>query len=276
MFDLTTWALLIPILLAVGAVAGVLAGLLGVGGGIVIVPVLYWLTQTGMLKVDSDVAIHFAVATSLATIIPTSISSARAHYKKGSIDFSMFRSWAPFIVLGALVGGVLATWLDASMLTGVFGAVALVVVLNMLNPKPFVLAKAPPKALGSKAAIAAPIGAFSAMMGIGGGTLSVPVMTLLSFPVHKAVGTAALFGLVIAVPGILGYAFAGQNIEGLLPGSIGYINLPAAVTISLATFFCAPIGVRVAHSLNPQRLRLTFAVFLFISAVKMLSETFLT
>lgn len=275
MTDVTTWTLLIPILLAVGAVAGTLAGLLGVGGGIVIVPVLYWLTETGLLAVDQDVAMHFAVATSLATIIPTSISSARAHHKKGSIDLAMFRSWAPWIVVGALLGGGLATQFDASMLSGIFGVIALIVVLNMLNPKPFTLASAPPKSIGARAAIAAPIGAFSAMMGIGGGTLSVPVMTLLSFPVHRAVGTAALFGLMIAVPGVLGYALAGQQIEGLLPLSLGYINIPAAVIISLATFFFAPFGVKIAHRLNAPRLRLAFALFLGISAAKMLSKAFL-
>ncbi len=275
MIDFSLWLLIIPILLLVGAIAGTLAGLLGVGGGIVIVPVLYWLTETGLLQVDQSVAIHFAVATSLATIIPTSISSARAHHKKGSIDVEMFRAWAPWMVFGALLGGLLAAKFDASLLSGVFGVIAVIVVINMVNPKPFTLAKAPPKSIMAKAIIAGPIGAFSAMMGIGGGTLSVPILTLLSFPVHRAVGTASLFGLTIAVPGVLGFAFAGQNINGLLPISLGYINLPAAVTISIATFFCAPLGVKIAHRLNASGLRLAFAVFLGISGIKMLSETFL-
>lgn len=274
MTDLSTWLLIIPILLVVGSIAGTLAGLLGVGGGIVIVPVLYWLTEAGWLDVSEEVAMHFAVATSLATIIPTSISSARAHHRKGSIDMVMFRSWAPFIVAGSLIGGILATTFDASVLTGIFGIIAMVVVINMLNPRPFTLADAPPKSIAARAAVAMPIGAFSAMMGIGGGTLSVPTMTLMSFPVHRAVGTAALFGLVIAVPGVLGYAFAGQDIEGLLPGSLGYINIPAAIVISLATFYCAPFGVKIAHSLNPARLRFAFAVFLAISAAKMLMKAF--
>ncbi len=274
MDDPATWLLIAPILLAVGAVAGTLAGLLGVGGGIVIVPVLYWLTEVGFLDVGADAAIHFAVATSLFTIIPTSISSARAHHRKGSIDLEMFRAWAPFIVAGALLGGVLAANVDAAMLSGVFGLIALIVVLNMLNPKPFSLAESPPAGVVSRAVIAGPIGVFSAMMGIGGGTLSVPVMTLLSFPVHRAVGTAALFGLMIAVPGVLGYVLAGQDIPGLLPYSIGYVNLPAAVIISIATFIFAPLGVKIAHRLNPRHLRFAFAVFLGISGAKMLSEAF--
>lgn len=275
MTDPTNWLLIAPILLIVGAVAGTLAGLLGVGGGIVIVPVLYWLTEVGLLDVPAEVAIHFAVATSLLTIIPTSISSARAHHKKGSIDLEMFKSWAPWMVIGALIGGIFAANVNATVLSGVFGIIAILVVLNMLNPKPLTLAEAPPAALPARMAIAGPIGAFSAMMGIGGGTLSVPTMTLLSFPVHRAVGTAALFGLMIAVPGIVGYALAGQDIPGLLAYSIGYINLPAAFIISCATFVFAPLGVKIAHKLNARKLRLAFAIFLGISGAKMLSEAFL-
>ncbi|SLN61745.1 sulfite exporter TauE/SafE family protein [Pseudooctadecabacter jejudonensis] len=274
MTDFTTLAILVPLLLAVGAVAGTLAGLLGVGGGIVIVPVLYWLTEVGLLDVDPSVAIHFAVATSLLTIIPTSISSARAHHRKGSIDVELFRAWAPFIVVGALAGGVLAANANAAALSAVFGGIAILVVLNMLNPNPIVLAAAPPASPVGRAAIAGPIGAFSAMMGIGGGTLSVPALTLMSFPVHRAVGTAALFGLVIAVPGILGYAFAGQDIGGLLPFSVGFINVPAAIVISIATFIFAPIGANIAHRLNARALRLAFAGFLALSGLKMLFEAF--
>lgn len=274
MTDPTHWILIAPILLVVGAIAGTLAGLLGVGGGIVIVPVLYWLTEIGLLAVDQTVAIHFAVATSLLTIIPTSISSSRAHHKKGSIDLAMFKSWAPWMMLGALLGGVLAANVNAVILSGVFGGIAILVVLNMLNPKPIVLASQPPTQVMARAAIAGPIGAFSAMMGIGGGTLSVPTMTLLSFPVHRAVGTAALFGLVIAIPGVVGYALAGQNIAGLLPYSLGYINIPAAIIISVATFLFAPVGVAIAHRLNARGLRIAFAIFLGISGIKMLSEVF--
>ena len=272
MTDMAVWLYLVPLLLAVGAVAGTLAGLLGVGGGIVIVPVLYWLAEVGFIAVDQPVAVHFAVATSLFTIIPTSISSARAHHRKGSIDLDLFKAWAPFMFVGALAGGLVAANVDASVLSGVFGIIALIVVLNMLMPKPVFLADQPPVSVPARAAIAGPIGAFSAMMGIGGGTLSVPMLTLLSFPVHRAVGTAALFGLVIAVPGILGYALAGQEIPGLLDYSIGYINLPAAIVISCATILFAPLGVRIAHLLEARRLRVAFAVFLAISGIKMLSE----
>ena len=275
MNDMSLWVVIVPILLGVSIVAGTLAGLLGVGGGIVIVPALYWLTETGLLDVDADVAMHFAVATSLCTIIPTSLSSAYAHNKKGSIDLPMFRSWAPFMVIGALIGGILAANVDATFLSAVFGIIALVVVINMLNPRPFVLAEAPPTSYLGRAMIAGPIGSLSAMMGIGGGTLSVPTLTLLSFPVHKAVGTAALLSLMIALPGILGYATAGQDIPGLLAYSLGYINIPAALIISLGTVLFAPVGAEIAHRLDAQKLKIAFAIFLGISGAKMLTEAFL-
>ena len=254
------WPLIVLALLAVGAVAGVLAGLLGVGGGIVIVPVLFLLSDR--LGVPGDVAMHFAVATSLATIIPTSISSARSHHKKGSIDGGMLRAWGPFIFGGAALGGWLAIGFSAQ-------------VVNMVRKNSLILAQTPPGSFIGRFGIAAPIGAFSAMMGIGGGTLSVPAMTLLSFPVHRAVGTAAVFGLVIASPGVVGFAGAGQDIDGVLPGSLGFVNLPAAVLISAATFLCAPVGVRLAHSLSPRKLKAAFALFLAVSALNMLSEALL-
>lgn len=264
---LAEWLPLAPILLFVGAIAGTLAGLLGVGGGIVIVPVLYLLA--GPLGLSGDVAIHAAVATSLATIIPTSISSTRAHNKKGSVDFDLIKSWGPFVVLGAGFGGWLATRLDPSALAGVFGGVALLVALNMLRKTTWTLASAPPMALPGNAFVASPIGMLSAMMGIGGGTLSVPTLKMLSFPIHRAVGTAALFGLLIALPGVLGYALAGQ-ITGMPPGSLGYISLPAAFLISLATFIAAPLGAKLAHRLSADHLRLAFALFLGLSASRMI------
>ena len=270
MTDPTQWLLVAPILLCVGAIAGTLAGLLGVGGGIVIVPVLFWLTTGGLLDVGPEVAIHFAIATSLMTIIPTSISSARAHWRKGNVDMEMFKSWMPYMLTGALLGGLLAARIEAAALAAIFGAISLLVAINLLKPKPITLAHAPPELAWKRASIAAPIGAISAMMGIGGGTLSVPVMSLLSFSMHRAVGTASLFGLVIAIPGIVGYALAGQNIPGLLPYSLGFINMPAALLIAAASFFFAPLGAAIAHRLNARALRIAFAVFLGISSLRLL------
>ncbi|MCO6383683.1 TSUP family transporter [Oceanicola sp. 502str15] len=255
-------------LVATGAVAGVLAGLLGVGGGIVIVPVLFWLF--GWLGVPDAVAMHVAVATSLATIIPTSISSARSHHKKGAIDADLLKSWAPVIFVGALIGGLLSKVIASSGLTLIFGVIALLVAINMALPKKIVLADELPKGPVTRGLVPGFIGVFSALMGIGGGTLSVPTLTAFSFPVHRAVGTAAAFGLVIAVPAVIGFIWSGLGVPLRPPYSLGYVSLPAAVLIFSASVFTAPVGSKIAHSLDPARLKLAFAAFLFLSALKML------
>ncbi|WP_213548281.1 sulfite exporter TauE/SafE family protein [Vannielia litorea] len=255
-------------LVATGAVAGVLAGLLGVGGGIVIVPVLFWLFD--WLGVPDAVAMHVAVATSLATIIPTSISSARSHHKKGAIDAALLKSWAPVIFVGALIGGLLSKVIASSGLTLIFGVIALLVSINMALPKKIVLADELPQGPIARGLVPGFIGVFSALMGIGGGTLSVPTLTAFSFPVHRAVGTAAAFGLVIAVPAVIGFVWSGIGVPLRPPYSLGYVSIPAAVLIFSASVFTAPVGSNIAHRLNPARLKLAFAAFLFLSALKML------
>ncbi|WP_424930495.1 sulfite exporter TauE/SafE family protein [Amaricoccus tamworthensis] len=265
-------ALLAAGLVLTGAIAGVLAGLLGVGGGIVIVPVLFWLFD--YLNVPDVVAMHVAVGTSLATIIPTSISSARSHEKKGNIDRKVLMTWAPWIFAGALVGGILSKFLSSAYLTGIFGVIALLVSINMVLPKAIVIAKELPSNPAGRSALPSFIGLFSSLMGIGGGTLSVPTLTAFSYPVHKAVGTAAAFGLVIAVPAAIGFVWSGWGVDLRPPYSLGYVSVPAAVLIFSASVFTAPVGARIAHSLNPARLRLAFAVFLFLSSLKMLNSAF--
>jgi len=259
-------------LIFTGAVAGVLAGLLGVGGGIVIVPVLVLMFD--FLKISDSIAMHLAVATSLATIIPTSFSSARSHRKKGNVDLDLIKSWAPFIFIGAAIGGVLSKFLDSSYLTMVFGFVALAVAINMVLPKKIILGESLPNGIAGRGGIPSGIGLFSSLMGIGGGTLSVPVLTAFSFPVHRAVGTAAAFGLVIAIPAVFGFIWSGLDAQGRPPFSLGYVNIPAAVLIFSVSFFTAPLGSKLAHSLNPQRLRLAFAIFLFLSSARMLWSVF--
>ena len=269
--DLYTFELLLALglgLLVTGLVAGVLAGLLGVGGGIVIVPVLFWLFD--FLNIPPETAMHLAVGTSLATIIPTSISSARSHHAKGAIDIALFKRWAPIIALGAAIGGWSSRYLASSTLTLLFGTVAVIVAINMILPKKIILANALPKHPVSNGLIGTTIGVFSALMGFGGGTLSVPVLTLFSFPVHRAVGTASAFGFVIAVPAVIGFIAAGWSVDGRPPWSMGYVSVPAAVLIFSTSVLTAPLGGRIAHALNPQRLRIAFALFLFVSALRML------
>ncbi|HPE62170.1 MAG: sulfite exporter TauE/SafE family protein [Thiothrix sp.] len=255
-------------LMLTGAVAGILAGLLGVGGGIVIVPVLYLLLD--YLEVPRSIAMHVAVATSLATIIPTSISSARSHHAKGAIDTALLKSWGPLVFLGAAAGGILSRYLASSSLTLIFGGIALAVAINMVLPKKIVLAPALPEGKLARGLLPAGIGTFSALMGIGGGTLSVPVLTAFSYPVHRAVGTASAFGLLIAVPAVLGFIWSGRDAALRPPYSFGYVSLPAAFLIFSVSVFTAPLGSRIAHSLNPVNLRRAFALFLFISGLRML------
>lgn len=255
-------------LLVTGAIAGVLAGLLGVGGGIVIVPVLIVVAE--MFNIDDSIAMLLVVGTSLATIIPTSISSARAHRKRGAIDCDILRDWVPAIFIGALIGGIASKYIGSSGLTLIFGAVALVVSINLAIPKTFTLAANPPATRVGQSVIALPIGFTSALMGIGGGTLSVPVMSMLSVPVHRAVATASVFGLAIAVPAVCGFIWAGLGVEGRPPGSLGYVNLPAAVTLFSMSVLTAPYGAKIAHLMEPRKLKLAFAIFLAISAARML------
>ncbi|MCI4665236.1 MAG: sulfite exporter TauE/SafE family protein [Neomegalonema sp.] len=255
-------------LLATGAISGVLAGLLGVGGGIVIVPVLVIVTE--IFAVPREVAMPLVVGTSLATIIPTSISSARAHHKRGAIDFDILRGWGPWVFLGALLGGVASEFIGADGLTLVFGSVALLVSINLAIPHTLSLADAPPQGIAARAAVSTPIGFISALMGIGGGTLAVPVMTMLRTPIKTAVATASVFGLMISAPAMFGFIWAGLGEPGRPPYSLGYVHVPAAVLLFSVSVFTAPLGAHLAHSLRPERLRLAFAIFLGVSAVRML------
>ena len=255
-------------MLVTGAIGGILAGLLGVGGGIVIVPVLELVLAA--LGVDASVRMHVTVATSLATIIPTSISSSRAHHAKGAVDLEQLRHWGVAIFLGAVIGVILASQVSGSVLALVFGTVALIVAAKMLLPLEgkHIAQQLPGGALGQLLPLT--IGAVSSMMGIGGGTLSVPTMTLFNFPIHRAVGTASLFGLLISVPATIGFIVAGWGHEGLPEGSLGYVNLLGFAIIAPVSYFAAPWGAKLAHALSKRQLGVLFGVFLAIVAVRML------
>ena len=260
--------LLIASLLFTGVVAGILAGLLGVGGGIVIVPVLFWIF--GLLALPAATSMHLAVGSSLATIIATSWASMRAHRRRGSVDESLLRRWGPAIFVGAAIGGVAAKFINGDGLRLFFGVIALLVAINMALPRQLKVSDALPKSGLANRAIAAVIGLFSALMGIGGGTLSVPTLTAFSFPIHRAVGTASVIGMLIAIPAVAGFIWSGLGVPQRPPLSLGYVSLPAAALIFPMTMMMAPIGVKLAHRLNQRRLKIAFAVFLFITALRML------
>jgi uncharacterized membrane protein YfcA len=269
--DVSALIELLPLLaamLAAGVVGGLIAGMLGVGGGIVMVPVLE--LALGALGIDPAVRMHLAVATSLATIIPTALSSSRAHRKRGAVDDELLRRWALPMLAGAVAGGLLAARADSSTLAQVFGSVALLVSMKMLLPLDDLrFAQSVPRGVFA-ASLPAGIGAVSAMMGIGGGTLGVPVLTLLAHPIHRAVGTASMFGLLIGIPGTLTYIAAGWGEAALPPGSLGFVSLPGLLLIAPVTVLAAPWGARIAHGLSKRRLAQAFGVFLMIVAARML------
>lgn len=266
-YSITWLAGLAAALLATGVIAGILAGLLGIGGGIVVVPVLYYIFT--LLGVDESVKMHVAVGTSLATIIPTSIMSSRTHAAKGNLDKSLLKTLAPSLVIGVLIGTWLGGRLNGAALTAIFASVALLVAANMaFRPSGATLAKQlPPNPL--KQLIGLVIGGFSTLMGIGGGTLSVPLLTVFNYPIHRAVGTAAAIGLFISVPGAIGSLLHGSGAAGRPPFTLGYVNLIGFALIVPMTMKMAPVGARLAHKVNPTRLRQAFALFLFITSVRM-------
>lgn len=270
-----SWGEFLPLALAMlgtGVFAGVLAGLLGVGGGIVIVPVLD--ATLGVMEVDPAIRMHIAVATSLATIILTSISSTRAHHARGAVDFALARSWGFFILVGSVAGTVLASQVDSSVLSMVFALVAILVALKMVLPTDNLrLADSVPGGVGGKLPPIA-IGGLSCMMGIGGGSLSVPTLTLMSVPVHRAVGTSALFGLLISLPGALTYIVTGWGDPRLPAGNLGYVSLPGLVCIAPMTVLAAPLGAKIAHRLTHRQLSLVFGSFLLLVSLRMLYRTF--
>ncbi|MEN2987924.1 sulfite exporter TauE/SafE family protein [Tistrella sp. BH-R2-4] len=254
-------------LLATGAVAGTLAGLLGVGGGIVIVPVLFNLFP--LIGIPEDVRMHVAVGTSLATIIPTSIISARAHYRRGGLDTALFRRLMPAVLVGVLIGSWLGSGAKGEVLTLIFGVVALLVAANMaLRPEGMTLGASLPGGI-LRHLIGLVIGGFSVVMGIGGGTLSVPILTAFNYPIRRAVGTASALGLVIGLPGAIAFILAGYGRPDLPPASLGYANLLGFALIVPATMLTAPLGARLAHTISPVWLRRAFALFLFLTAARM-------
>jgi uncharacterized membrane protein YfcA len=257
-------------LLITGVIGGLIAGLFGVGGGIVIVPILFWIFTS--LNFPNEILMHMAIGSSLATIIPTSISSARAHYYRGSIEIDIIKKWAPGIFLGAIIGGLSGKYFSVNELKYLFASIAFLVALNMFFKEPLRLGNNFPKSRLLNIIMSSLIGLVSSLMGVGAGTLGVPALVALSVPIHKAIGTAAALGLFIAVPATLGLAFSGFNIPNRPPMSIGYVNLIAFFIMFPLTVFFAPVGVKLAHRINQRALKSIFGVFLIITSIKMLSS----
>lgn len=263
----------IPIILSLisaGIFAGLLAGLFGVGGGMVIVPVLFFLFQN--MGVSPESAMIIATATSLASIVPTSLSSIRSHHQKGNVDFLLFRRWLPAICAGVFLGSWLVTQVPGTWFTILFGTIAVLSSLNMLfRASKSALTDSLPSSLWQNL-IASGIGFFSAMIGIGGGTLSVPVLTACNYPTHKAVGTSAAIGLAISLPGAVTMLIMGSAPSDAPIGTVGLVNFLGLACIVPLTVLCAPIGAALAAKLDSNILKKSFAVLLFVTGLRMLAQ----
>ena len=271
MADIGLLMQMLVLLLFIGAVAGVLAGLLGVGGGIVLVPAFFYAFQT--LGYDGDALMRMCVATSLATIIVTSLRSVMSHNKKGAVDWAILRGWAPGIVLGALIGTAVVAQLRSEALQIIFGALALTVGLYMaMGRAKWRLGTQMPQG-GLRFLLSPLVGFLSVLMGIGGGSFGVPIMTLFNVPIHRAVATAAGFGMLIAVPAVAGFLLAPVPLAMRPPATLGSVNLVAFAVVISMTLITAPWGTRLAHAMDPAPLKRVFAVFLILVALNMLRKT---
>ena len=252
--------------LTVGLIAGVLAGLLGVGGGLVIVPMLvFCFSKQG---IPENLIMHLALGTSLASIIFTSISSFMSHHRRGAVDWTVVRRIVPGILIGTYGGSMVASKLPTGFLKGFFCVFLYAVATQMiLNKKPKASRELPGN--GGMFGIGATIGIFSSLVGIGGGSLSVPFMLWCNIAAHRAIGTSAAIGLPIAIAGATGYILNNLETADLPAYSIGYVYLPALAFIVCASVFTAPLGAKLAHALPVDKLKRFFAFFLYAVATKM-------
>jgi len=252
--------------LVLGAFAGTLAGLLGIGGGLVIVPVLAWVFRAGGFS--GEVLMQAAVGTSLATIVVTSISSVLAHHRRGAVLWRTFAVLTPGVLTGALLGALAAHVIASDGLRVLFGIFELTVAAQMaLGLRPAPHRELPGRIVTTS--VGAVIGLISALVGIGGGTMTVPYLVWCNVPVRNAVATSAAVGLPIAVAGATGFALTG--LESSMPaGSLGYVYLPAFAAIVVTSALFAPAGARLAHTLPTRVLKRVFAVFLAVVGAKML------
>ncbi|WP_439577518.1 sulfite exporter TauE/SafE family protein [Elioraea sp.] len=254
-----------------GLIAGLLAGLFGVGGGIVIVPVLSYVLP--LLGIDPAVQQKLAVSTSLATIIPTSIVSARKHYAKGAIDVPLLRGLVPSLLAGTVIGALLIVVLRGEALTLVFAVVALLVALNLgLTGADWRIRDRFPEG-APRHAIGAAMGGVSAVMGIGGGTVGVPIMSMFGTPIRRAVATASAFGIVISIPATIIAIIGGWGEARMPPYSVGYVNLIGFALIAVGSILAAPWGAHLAHTIPPLLLKRLFALFLALTSLRMFWRT---
>lgn len=256
----------------IGALGGVLAGLLGVGGGIVLVPAFFYAFQS--LGFDGDKLMQLCLATSLATIIVTSLRSVQSHNRKRAVDWDILKSWGPGIAIGAVIGVLAASALRSTALQALFGVLAVVIGLYLAFGKSDWKLRDDMPAGPLRMILSPLVGFLSVLMGIGGGSFGVPMMTLFGRPIHRAVATAAGFGVIIAVPSVIGFLFVQLPPETRPPYTVGAVNLPTFAVVIAMTLITTPYGARIAHATDPKPLKRIFGVFLLLVAANMLRKAF--
>ena len=259
------WPFIIGLAVA-GMVAGFLAGLFGIGGGAILVPVFYQVLTA--LGIDEALRMHLAVGTSLAIIVPTSIRSFSKHYQKGAVDMDLLRSFAIPVPVGVICASVVAAYISGAGLRVIFALVALVIALRLLFGRDsWRLASDIPRGW-VRVVSGWVIGFLSTFMGIGGGVMNNTFMTLFGRPMHQAVATSSGTGVLISIPGFLGMMWAGWGIGGMPPFTIGYVNLLAFAMLIPITLFMAPYGVKAAHALSKRQLEIGFGLFLIVVSAR--------
>lgn len=257
-----------------GALAGFGAGLFGIGGGAIMVPALYYMFI--FLGYDPSTVTHMAVATSTAVIIVNAIRSVRSHHKLGNVDWDLlwpkniFHSFAFWIGVGAFLGSFLiAPRLTGRHLTALFAILAMLISLQFIFGRPHWRLRDDIPNGAARPIVGGTVGSLSALIGIGGGSFTVPLMSMCGMTIHRAIGTASGFGLAIALPGTMGYIISGWSKPLRAPLSLGYVNLPAFVFMTLAAFLFIPIGAKFANRLPQERLKRVFGICLLLVALNM-------
>lgn len=260
---------MLPIFLATGAIAGLLAGLFGIGGGMVMVPALALVLARQ--NVPQTIVMHVALGTSLAVIAATSIVSTRAHHRRGGVRWDLLRWYGPALAVGALLGAFVADALPGAALRRLVGVSSLLIALQMaLDYKFGALERLPPPQRAELAGAGGIVGLLSSLIGIGGGSLTGPYLALRGLELRQSVGTAAAGGIPIAWAGALGYIVAGWDAAGVPEPALGYISGSAFGALAVASTLTAPLGAKLAHSLSPRRLQRAFALMLLLVGVEML------
>lgn len=266
---LVAWAEALSAMLAAGLVAGFAGGLFGIGGGFVVVPALFAVLP--LLGGAPGELAHVAIGTSAATIIATSLRSVHAHARRGAVDFEVLRSWAPWIVLGVGGGVLLASRVPGPGLAIIFGSGVLLMALHFLFPllSGRQVSDEMPDGM-VRMGIAGGLGTFSSLLGIGGGTIAIIVMTLCGKSIHRAIATASGIGVIIALPSAIGFMIIGFGAHDLPWGSLGYVNVPAALVVTSTSMISAPWGVAAAHALSPALLKRIFGIYLVAIGILMI------